>query len=209
MMTLWCMQASGLNSLVDYLNIKFWYMRGKRDNKEGDSNWARAFPKVWDIRDIVTLQGVEITKVRAWVVLLLSYPRHIEATNGSASEPGRCRGPHNVNEDFVMFLTSKLITFFIDGFTFGIKSQSMAYLLSESAHIYWILDLVSEVHSIWDLLSSGLQKCKDNVFFEDRWGGQQFLVGFKNKSGWGQKNPGGLPLPISNTPHNSPRGAMY
>ena len=40
-----------------------------------------------------------------------------------------------------MFLTFKLITCFIDGFTCGMKSQSIAYLLIGSAHIYWILDL--------------------------------------------------------------------
>ena len=57
----------------------------------------------------------------------------------------------NVNEDFVIFLTSKLITCFIDGFTSGMKSQSIAHLLIESAHIHWILDLEDEVHSIWDL----------------------------------------------------------
>ena len=56
----------------------------------------------------------------------------------------------SVNEDFVMFLTSKLITCFIDDFTFGMKSQSIVYLLIGSAHIYWILDLEGEVHSIWD-----------------------------------------------------------
>ena len=33
----------------------------------------------------------------------------------------------NVNEDFVIFLTSKSITFFIDGFTSRMKSQSFAY----------------------------------------------------------------------------------
>ena len=57
----------------------------------------------------------------------------------------------NVNKDLVMFLTSKLITCFIDGFTSGMKSQSIAYLLIGSAHIYWNLDLEGEVHSIWDL----------------------------------------------------------
>ena len=31
------------------------------------------------------------------------------------------------------------------------KSQTTAYLLSGSAHIYRILDLEGEVHSIWDL----------------------------------------------------------
>ena len=50
-----------------------------------------------------------------------------------------------------MFLTSKLVSCFIDGFTSGMKSQSIAYLLLGSAHIYWILDLEGEVHSIWDL----------------------------------------------------------
>jgi hypothetical protein len=50
-------------------------------------------------------------------------------------------------------MTSKLITFFIDGFTSGMKSQLVAYLLSGIAYIYiyGILDFVNEVHSIWDL----------------------------------------------------------
>ena len=54
----------------------------------------------------------------------------------------------NANEDLVALLTSKLIACIVDGFTFGMKSQSIAYLLSGSAHIYWILDLGGEVHSI-------------------------------------------------------------
>ena len=82
----------------------------------------------------------------------------------------------NVNEDFVMFLTSKLITCFIDGFTSGMKSQSIAYLLIGSAHIYWILDLEGEVHSIWGLQSSGLQECKGNVFFRS-WTGWATIFG--------------------------------
>jgi hypothetical protein len=48
-----------------------------------------------------------------------------------------------------MFLTSKLITCFIDSFTSKRKSQSIAYLLNGSEQIYWILDLENEVHSIW------------------------------------------------------------
>jgi hypothetical protein len=55
-----------------------------------------------------------------------------------------------------MFFILKLITCFIDGFTSGMKSQSIAYLQIGSAHIYWILDLVGEVHSIWDLWTSDL-----------------------------------------------------
>ena len=50
-----------------------------------------------------------------------------------------------------MFLTSKLFTYFIDGFTSGLKSQSIAYLSIESALIHWIVDLEGEMHSIWDL----------------------------------------------------------
>ena len=48
-------------------------------------------------------------------------------------------------------MISKLITCFINGFTVGMKSQSMAYLLIGSAHIYWSSVLEGEVHSIWDL----------------------------------------------------------
>ena len=47
----------------------------------------------------------------------------------------------NANENFVMFLTLKLITCLIDDFTFGMKSQSIAYSHSEM-HMYvgfWIL----------------------------------------------------------------------
>ena len=46
------------------------------------------------------------------------------------------------------------------------KSQSIAYLLNGSEHIYWIWDLEGEVHSIWDLWISGIHECKDNGFFE-------------------------------------------
>ena len=53
----------------------------------------------------------------------------------------------------------------------------MAYLLNESEHIYWILDLGDEMHSIWDLWRSGLQNCKGNGFLEVGQEGQKFLVG--------------------------------
>jgi hypothetical protein len=42
----------------------------------------------------------------------------------------------SANEAFVMFLTSKLFTCFIDGFTSKRKSQSIAYQLNGSEHIY-------------------------------------------------------------------------
>jgi len=41
----------------------------------------------------------------------------------------------NANEGFVMVLTSKLITWFIDVFTSKRKSQSIAYLHNENEHI--------------------------------------------------------------------------
>jgi hypothetical protein len=59
------------------------------------------------------------------------------------------------NEGFLVFLTSKLIPCFCDGFTSITKSQSIAYLFNGSEHIYiyiyiyMILDLQDEVHSIW------------------------------------------------------------
>jgi hypothetical protein len=55
------------------------------------------------------------------------------------------------NEGFVMFLTPKLITWFVGGFTLKMISHSIAYLLDESEHISWIWDLEGEVHSAWDL----------------------------------------------------------
>ena len=65
----------------------------------------------------------------------------------------------NANKGFVIFLTSKLITCFIGGFTLIMKPQSIAHLLNGSEHVYWILDLEGEVHSIWDLWVSGFQEC--------------------------------------------------
>ena len=44
----------------------------------------------------------------------------------------------NVDEDCVMYSTSELIMCFIDGFTSGMNSQSIASLQIESAHIYEI-----------------------------------------------------------------------
>ena len=82
-----------------------------------------------------------------------------------------------VDKDFVNFLTSKLITCVIDGFTSRVKSQSIAYLLIGSAHIYWVLDSEGEVHSIWDLQSSGLQKYKGFVFSKMSGTGINFRLG--------------------------------
>jgi hypothetical protein len=60
-----------------------------------------------------------------------------------------------VNKGFGKKITSKLIICFIDGFTLKRKSQSIACLLNGSEHIYWILDLENQVHSIWVIWTSG------------------------------------------------------
>jgi hypothetical protein len=71
----------------------------------------------------------------------------------------------NANEDFVIFFTSKTIT----------------WLLNESEHIYWIWDLEGEVHSIWDLWVCGLEKCEGNGLFEVGRVGNNFWSGPKNQ----------------------------
>ena len=72
------------------------------------------------------------------------------------------------NEGFVIFLISKLITCFIDGFTSKMKPQSIAYLLNGNKHIYWILDLDDELHSIWVIWTNNLRECKGNFIFQSR-----------------------------------------
>ena len=101
----------------------------------------------------------------------------------------------SANEGFVIFLTSKVITCFICGFTLKMKSQPIAYLLNGSEDIYWILYLEREVHSIWDLWISGLQECKGNGFFEvgrtcNFWSGPENLHFLDGR----------LPLPKSTSP---------
>ena len=95
------------------------------------------------------------------------------------------------NEGFEIFLASKLIICFIDNFTSKMKIQTIAYLLNESEHMYWILDLEGEVHSIWDWRISGLQKCNNNGFFKVGRGGLKFLGGSKKS----RVRYGGCPCP--------------
>ena len=68
-----------------------------------------------------------------------------------------------------MFLTFKLFTCCIDGFNLGMKSQSIVYLLIRNAHIYWNLDLESEMHLIWGLISNDLKNAR--AMFSSRLGG--------------------------------------
>ena len=86
------------------------------------------------------------------------------------------------NEGFVIFLTSMLITCFTGAFTLKMKSQLIAYLLNVSEHIYLILDLEGEVHTIWHLWISGLQECKGNGFFEVGRVGNNFRSSPKTQS---------------------------
>ena len=70
------------------------------------------------------------------------------------------------NKDLIfIFLTSKLITCFIGCFTLGIKARSIKYLLNGSEHIYWIVDLEVEVHSIWDLRTRRSARMQEQLLF--------------------------------------------
>ena len=104
----------------------------------------------------------------------------------------------NNNEGFLIFLTSKLITCFIGGFALIMKPQSIAHLINRSKHIYWILDLEDEMHSIWNLWVSDLQECKSNEVFQNRTGGQ-FSGGSKKLIFFERR----LPPPDSDSPESS------
>ena len=69
----------------------------------------------------------------------------------------------NANEGFVIFLTSKLITCFIGGFTLIMQPQSIAHLLNGmSTYIgFWALR-VKRTQFLW---VSDLQECKSDEFF--------------------------------------------
>jgi hypothetical protein len=57
-MTTCCMRACGLNSLVDYFHVN------PRDIGEGGGRcnliWESLVPRVWDIREGVTVQRVSV-----------------------------------------------------------------------------------------------------------------------------------------------------
>ena len=58
------------------------------------------------------------------------------------------------------------------------KSQSITYLLNGSEHIYWILDLENEVHSIWFRWTSGLRECKGQARVGAGWGQEAEALAF-------------------------------
>ena len=82
------------------------------------------------------------------------------------------------------------------------KSQSIAYLLHENEDLFWIWDLQSEVHLIWDLWISGLQESKGNDFFEVGRVGNNFRSDLENLDFL----DGRLPLPESTSPEKFMEG---
>jgi hypothetical protein len=106
---------------------------------------------------------------------------------------------------FVMFFTSKLITCFIDRFASGMKSQSIAYLLIGSAHIYWILNLEGEVHSTRICSHVAFKNARAMFFFSklggagiNSWSGSKIL----------KRTLGGCPNSYLTPPENSWGGGV-
>lgn len=71
---------------------------------------------------------------------------------------------------------SKLCTCLFMVCLWGMKSQSIGYLLCGSECIYLILELEDEVHSMWILWARWLSRMQGQLGFEVKWDGQQFLV---------------------------------
>ena len=79
-----------------------------------------------------------------------------------------------------MYLTSRLITCFIDGFTFTMNSQSIAYILSGSAHIYWIFWTFKVKCPQYEICEqAGFKNARALHFFSR--GKQQYLVEFQKQ----------------------------
>ena len=83
----------------------------------------------------------------------------------------------NANEDFVIFLTSKLITFFIGGFHFDNETPTNCLLTTWKCT--YILDFGPWG---WSALNMGFvgewpSRMQEQWIFRNRTGGQQFSVG--------------------------------
>ena len=79
-----------------------------------------------------------------------------------------------------MFLTSKLVSCFVDGFNSIMKSRSIAHLLLGIYYIYigfQSFKVKSTQYGIW---SSYLQECKGNVCLKSGEAGNNFWSGSKN-----------------------------
>ena len=87
----------------------------------------------------------------------------------------------DVNEDFFISLISKSITYFIDGFILGTKSQSIACLRSGSKHIhigFQIVELRCTQHGFCGLDQPS--RIQGQIFF---WSWAEWIMYF----GWVQK----------------------
>ena len=83
------------------------------------------------------------------------------------------------NESFVTFMTSKLITCFIEDFTLKRKSHSIAYLFNRSEHIYiyigfWTLKMKCSQHGLYE--QATFENAKAIFIFEIGRSGQRYLV---------------------------------
>ena len=99
----------------------------------------------------------------------------------------------NANEDFVIFLLPSwlhaLLTFIYMLSVSLDEWNPGQFLMRGSEHVYSLLGLQGEVHSIWDLWTSGLQECKGDFLKKIKnWVGQASIVSHdqsKNKNWWG------------------------
>ena len=64
MRTTWCVRVCGVCYLFWWWDP--WYVRGKRDNEEGDLNWAHPFPRVWGYKKGSDVTESDISEVRVY-----------------------------------------------------------------------------------------------------------------------------------------------
>ena len=82
---------------------------------------------------------------------------------------------HNLsaNEGFVIFLTSKLTTCFVDGVTLKMKSPSIAYqFLNGGESIYWVLDF--EDDGLYG--QATFKNAKGNFIYRVEWAGSMGFI---------------------------------
>ena len=102
----------------------------------------------------------------------------------------------NVKWGFCNFLTPKLITLFIDGFTSGMKSQAMTRLPGGSAHIYTGFETLKMKCTQYKICSQATFKnTRASVFPEVGRDGQQFPNGFQEIPGRAKMFAEGCPCP--------------
>jgi hypothetical protein len=99
-----------------------------------------------------------------------------------------------------MFLTFKLITCLIDGFPLKMNSQSIAFLLTENEHTYWILNLEKKMHSIWIIWKRLSRMQRQFYFLKTYETYNNFRLGFEKHrffcEGYPKVPDRGAPTPI-------------